>query len=278
MISDINAVFPAWVAILFYTILGFVFGSFTNVLIARIPEKESINTRSRCPKCGVEIRWYDNVPILAWFYLKGKCRNCDQKISWIYPAVEFFTGMMWLLITVVTGAHLIPSIFVLGLYALMVVTVALAMIDFQTLTLPNRLVVAFAIIAVVAVAGQTLYETLHTGVFPAYNVLAALGSCAVYEALYFGLWFLSYGKWLGFGDVKLVPALGLVAGFFGVASAIIGFFAPFLIAGIPIAALMLIGVLKRKTKVPFGPFLLAGMWVAVLFHEPITEWYTGFLI
>lgn len=278
LIGDINTAFPPWVAIFFYTVLGLVFGSFTNVLIARIPEKESLNTRSKCPRCGKEIRWYDNVPVLAWFYLKGKCRNCDQPISWMYPAVELFTGAMWLLITVLTGANLIPSPFVAGLYILMMLSIALAMIDFRTLTLPNKLVATFTIVAFAAVIAQILYETFRTGVFPTYEALTALGACAVYGVLYFALWFISYGKWLGFGDVKLVPSLGLLAGFFGIAAAIIGFFAPFLIAGIPLAALMFIGVLKRKTKVPFGPFLLIGVWVAILFSEPIANWYTQFLL
>ena len=285
MVSYINGLYPPFVVLVLYGFLGLLVGSFVNVLIIRVPVRESLMTRSHCVSCDAQVEWYDNFPVISWVVLKGKCRRCKFPISKQYPFIEVFTSISWVVITLLTGTLLIPSPFVVSLYVLISLSIALSVIDFKTLTLPNPLVLAFTIVAAVGVLSETFVRT-NTDVWisefavlenvTAGSLIRGVVVMLIFGFLYLSLLILSGGRWVGFGDVKLVPALGLVSGYLGVGSAVVAFVFPYLIAGLPLMVLMVSGKIKKGSHVPFGPSLLAGFWVAVFFGESISNFYLNF--
>lgn len=257
---------PNWFFVTIYATLGVAIGSFLNVVIARVPKKESLNTRSKCPQCGYQIRAYDNIPLLSWLILKGKCRHCSSHISTRYPFVEALTGFGYLMLA--THFHMrTPSPLEIALLIALPITIALAFIDIDTQRLPDSLTLPLLLITGTLLIG----ESTLTGDWE--NLKTAAISGTAYTAFYFALWFSTQGRGLGFGDVKLAPSLGLLVGWFGYESAATGFVAAFIIGGIPLGLLMLTGKLKRGTPVPFGPFLIAGAWVGIFYGTDIANAY-----
>ena len=255
---------PAWYLPLIATLFGLVVGSFLNVVVYRVPAGISLMGSSKCPKCDHAIRPYDNVPVLAWLlWLRGKCRDCKAPISWRYPAVEALTGLSWLGVSLWMGwSPLLPLLLFFAS-----VSIALSLIDFDTLRLPNTIVWPTNIIVAVylAVLGFTTNNT---------DALLRAAECAAaFGVFYFLFWYLSAGRALGFGDVKLSLALGALTGWFSIGSAVVGTAAAFLIGGVPAAILLLTGVLKRGTKIPFGPSLIAGAWVGMIWGEYLANLY-----
>lgn len=255
---------PVWIG--FYALFGLVFGSFLNVVVARVPERESLNTRSACPKCGHQIAAFDNIPILSWLLLKAKCRSCKKPISWRYPVVEAVTavafgGLAWFF------DMRAPGVLDITLLAVAFLSLALALIDWDTMLLPDPLVLALTVVVGV---GFTLVA-FQQGDWEAWRT-AAIAAVA-YLLFYGSLWWFTKGRGLGFGDVKLAPALGFFAGFYGVDSAVVGFVAAFVISGIPLGILLLTRIMPRGTKVPFGPFLILGAWIGVFLGEIVSNAY-----
>jgi leader peptidase (prepilin peptidase)/N-methyltransferase len=199
---------------------GLLFGSFANVLIWRVPRGESIvSPGSHCPRCGHDIRWYDNVPVLSWLVLRGRCRDCGEPIAWRYPAVELASGALWLLAGWRFGLSPALPLAVVFFYLLLVLSV----IDLDHRRLPTPLVATLGGIALVAaIAAQftglafaPLTSEPGSGLLGSPLFLAGLGFAlgagtswgisAVYSTL--------RGKQgLGFGDVRLLGAMGFVLG------------------------------------------------------------------
>lgn len=253
--------------ILMATIFGLVIGSFLNVVIYRVPAKRTLMGRSYCPKCDHMIRGIDNIPVVSWLILGGKCRDCKASISFRYPAVELFTGFAWMGITYWAFQHeallLLPLMLILAS-----ASIALAMIDFDTMTLPNRItyplfIVTALYLPVVAVASNQMDNLVDAGI-----------GALIYGGFFFMLWFLTGGRGLGFGDVKLSPTLGALIGWFAAApGAIVALAAAFIIGGLPAGILMAMGVIKRGTPIPFGPMLILGAWIGTLFGPEIADLY-----
>jgi len=219
--------------------------------------------RSQCPKCGNQIRAYDNIPLVSWLILRGKCRDCQAPIHWRYPAVELANALAWAGLAASLGwSPLLPYFLFFAS-----ISITLALIDFDTLRLPN--VIVFPTFAITAIF------------FTSYALLTGLSEnlirSAIFAVAYFLFFLLFYvltaGRGMGFGDVKLAPTLGLLTGWIGVGPAIVGVAAAFVLGGIPAGILLLLGILKRKQSVPFGPFLLAGAWVGILWGQDITDMY-----
>jgi leader peptidase (prepilin peptidase)/N-methyltransferase len=214
---------PQQLAIFAYVCLGafgLIFGSFANVLIWRVPRGESIvSPGSRCPSCGHDIRWYDNVPVLSWLLLRGRCRDCGEPIAWRYPAVELASGALWLLAGWRFGLSWPVPLAVAFFFLLLVLSV----IDMEHRRLPTSLIYTLGGAAVVAalfaqVTGLPFSPLTHaasSGVLASPLVASGLGL-----VLGAGVaWAISaaYGKLrgrqgLGFGDVRLLGAMGLVLG------------------------------------------------------------------
>lgn len=244
-------------------LLGLLVGSFLNVVIARVPAGESVvSPRSRCPGCQSEISPRDNIPVLSWLILRGKCRTCSMSISYRYPMVELLTALVFGLFAWHFGwSAVLPAFLYLG-----AIGVALAMIDLDVRRLPNAIVlpsylVGFVLLGVGAVVEGT----------PTVMIGAVLGGMALY-AFYFVL-VLVYPAGMGFGDVKLAGVLGLYLGFLGWGSVIIGGFLGFALGGLVGGGLMLARRAGRKSMIPFGPFMLAGAFLAVFWGEILAQAY-----
>jgi leader peptidase (prepilin peptidase)/N-methyltransferase len=245
-------------------ILGLLIGSFLNVVIHRVPLGESvIRPRSRCPQCGAALRERDNIPVLSWLLLRGRCRSCSAPISVRYPLVELGTGLLFAAVAWWYGlAWQLPAFLYLAAIA-----VALSAIDLDVKRLPDAIVlpsyvVAVALLLLPAVVEGRWLDLLH-------GVLTGLALFAFYLLLA-----VIYPAGMGFGDVKLSGLLGLYLGWVSWPLAILATFAAFLLGSVVGIVVIVRGKGGRKTKVPFGPFMLLGTFLALFFGQPVVDWYT----
>ena len=240
----------------FAAVMGAIFGSFLNVVAYRLPRGESLSRpRSRCPGCEKPIRPYDNVPVLSWLMLRGRCRSCGERISARYPLVEAATALLCALVVVAKGAD---EDALLGL-VLVLLLVPITLIDLDHRIIPNKLVLVGAVTApaiLLVVAPDELPEHLIAA--------AAAGG-------FFLLATLAYPRGMGMGDVKLAAMLGL---FLGAAVGPAIFIA--LLSGtlVGIAVIARKGATEgRKTAVPFGPFLALGAICALFAGDALVQAY-----
>lgn len=249
-------------------VLGLLVGSFLNVVIWRVPRGESVVTPpSACPRCGTRILARDNVPVLGWLVLRGRCRTCREPISARYPLVELATGLLFAGTALWTGlSWTLPAYLYLA-----AVSVALALIDLDTRRLPNAIVLpSYGVVAVLlAVAAWGHGDPAPFG-------RAALGGAALY-GFYF-LLMVAHSRGMGFGDVKLAGVLGLYLGWVGWDALVVGAFTAFLLGGIAGAVLMATGRATRKTGVPFGPFMLLGAAIGLTLGPRIADAYVSLLV
>ncbi|HKQ01630.1 MAG TPA: prepilin peptidase [Actinomycetes bacterium] len=252
-------------------LLGLAFGSFANVVIHRVPRGESIvRPASRCPSCGEPVAWRDNLPVVGWLLLAGRCRHCQAPIAVSYPLVELGMGLLWFLVALrLATAGLgwaIPAYLVLAFLC-----VVLAVIDARTRLLPNRITYpAFPImLGLLLLASVGLGDLGRLG----RGLLAALAVGA-----FFLLLALISPRGMGLGDVKLAPTLGLALGWLSWGAVAFGVFAGFLLGGVAgLAAIGLLG-LTRKSLLPFGPWLVTGALLGVLAGADVAAWYARSLI
>ena len=228
-------------------------GSFLNVVVARVPARRSIvRPPSSCGSCGTEILWRDNIPLLSYALLRGRCRHCDAKISALYPLVELVTALLVVACFAVFGLTAWATLAA----AFCAVLVVLSIIDLQHRIVPNRIVLPSAAVALVA----------HTVIDPSlewavWSLLAAGGLFLVV---------LAYPKGLGMGDVKLALLLGAMLGSSVTLALMLGMFA----ALIPsIVLLTRHGSAARKMGIPFVPFLAFGAVVALFLGERVLDAY-----
>jgi leader peptidase (prepilin peptidase) / N-methyltransferase len=244
-------------------VIGLLIGSFLNVVIWRVPRGESvISPPSHCPGCREPIRPRDNVPVLSWLALRGRCRHCGERISLRYPLVEAATAAVFGALTLRIGWEPdLPAFLYLG-----AIGVALAMIDLDVKRLPNVIVLPSYLVGLVLLGLAALAET-ELGALER----AAIGMAALYT-FYFVL-ALAYPAGMGFGDVKLAGVLGLYLGWLGWAELVSGAFIGFLFGGVVGVGLMIARRAGRKSQIPFGPFMLAGALVAILWGGALGDLY-----
>jgi leader peptidase (prepilin peptidase) / N-methyltransferase len=228
-------------------------GSFLNVVVTRVPARRSLlRPPSSCGSCGTEILWRDNIPVLSWLLLRGRCRHCDVRISPLYPLVEAVTAFL-----IVTCVAVYGPTAEAGLAAgFCAVLVALSVIDARHRIVPNRIVVPAAAIALVA----------HTAIDPS----LAWVTWALVAAGGLFLVVLAHPKGLGMGDVKLALLLGAVLGASVTVALMIGLFAALVPAAVLVSRH---GATARKMGVPLVPFLALGAIVALLFGDAILDAY-----
>jgi leader peptidase (prepilin peptidase)/N-methyltransferase len=248
-------------------VFGLVIGSFLNVVIWRVPRKESIvRPPSHCPTCQRPIRPRDNVPVLSWLLLGGKCRYCQSGISWRYPLVELLTGVLFAAV----GARFHDSWALPAFLLLTAALVALSAIDLEHYLLPNRIIypVGFASVALLAIAA--LLDHNWTAFFRACECGAVAFGC-------FLVIHIASPRGMGFGDVRLSAILGLYLGWLGWGELMAGLFAGFVVGAVAgVAVMAVVGMRGRKYHIPFGPFLAFGTMTIVLFGGPLLDWYSGF--
>ncbi len=234
-------------------VFGLLVGSFMNVVIYRVPRHESvISPRSRCPTCGAAIRERDNIPVLSWLILKGRCRSCHAPISARYPLSELAVAALFAGAAARLGLNWELPAFLVLLASLF----ALACIDAEHLVLPKRLVYLTLVMA------GALF-TMAAAINGSWHRLGVAVLCALAWWIVFFALNLSSPRLLGFGDVRLAPALGLALGWLGVRYVLLGFFAANLIGAI--VGLALIGAkrMHRRDQIPYGVFLALGVAVAI---------------
>jgi leader peptidase (prepilin peptidase)/N-methyltransferase len=248
-------------------LLGLAVGSFLNVVIYRVPRDESlVRPGSHCPHCAAEVRNRHNIPVLGWLLLRGRCADCGSPIGARYPLVEAGTAALFVAVAAKFGwSWELPAYLYLAAIA-----VALAAIDLDVRRLPDRIVLpSYGVAAVLLVPAAVIGHDWAA----AWRGLAA---AALFYCFYRILAVIPRG--MGGGDVKLAPLLGFYLGWLGWSSVAVGAFAGFLLGGIVGVALMAARLASRKSRIPFGPYMLAGAFLAVFAAAPIADWYASLLV
>ena len=241
---------------------GLLLGSFANVVIWRVPRGESVvSPPSACPRCGARIRWWQNVPVVSFLVLRGRCASCRAPISWRYPLIELGTAALFALTAWWRGAEFdLPAFLALAFVALV-----LTAIDIEHRRLPNAIVLP-AVLAFVALLALT-------GEWGA--LLRAVIAGAALFAFYLAIALIA-PRGMGMGDVKLAALVGLALGWIGWDALVVGAFAAFVFGSIGGLVVMARGG-SRKSAIPFGPWMLLGMAVGLVAGPAVSAWYLGML-
>jgi len=255
-----------------FFMIGTAVGSFLNVCAYRIPKGESIAfPASHCPSCGAQIKPLDNIPIVSYVLLGGRCRNCKQKISLKYPAVELLAGILW------AAAYYHFGLGIELIYGLFFITVlvVLSAIDYDTKTIPNKILLPATVITLLMLplyflnietpptitgmnAGDSLIGLLAGGGF---LLLVAILGPVIFKK-----------NAMGMGDVKLAAFMGLFLGGYVLLALFIGFF----IGAVVGIALIATGKRTAKDMIPFGPFLASGAIITVFIGPQLWKGYLAF--
>ncbi|MDX1382176.1 MAG: prepilin peptidase [Thermoanaerobaculia bacterium] len=248
----------------YVTAFGLVVGSYLNVVIHRLPRGFStVLPVSRCPTCQSRIRARDNVPVLSWLLLRGRCRDCAAPISWRYPLVEATTGLLFLASYLRFGASWEAA--VAALFASAMVT--LAMIDAEHFILPDR-------ITLPGIAIGLLLQTVVDWTSLRSALLGAAAGAGVILAMN-GLWWLVRRvQGFGLGDVKMLAMIGAFLGFPGM---VLTLFLGTLVGSLTGLALVARGSIEMRSKLPFGFFLALGSIATVYLGPALVGWYVSFL-
>ena len=273
------------------SLLGLCLGSFTNALVWRMHEKQGreqraeekgrskktkltpnelsiLKGRSMCPNCHHTLAWHDLLPVLSWLFLRGKCRYCHKAISWQYPLVELTTALLFVLSYIYWPNTLSSQLSTLNFAVwLLVLTnlIALAVYDLKWMLLPNKLVASLLAISAI----QLFLRFLNTPLLAV--VLGAFWGALIIGGLFYGLFLVSDGHWIGGGDVKLGPVLGLIVG--GPVKAILIIFLASLLGSLVGSVIILLQKANLKAKIPFGPFLITATIIVYIFGNALINWY-----
>ena len=267
---------PFWFSAGVFIAFGLLFGSFANVVIWRVPRGESIvSPGSHCPACGHAVRWYDNIPIVSWLVLRGRCRDCGEPIVVRYVLVEAASGLLFALAIWAFGVT-IAAVVAAALFWLLLV---LSAIDLDHMRLPNPLVAALALVGLIGVVASELFDitaaplvgVATSGLFSS-PLAAAVAGVALGAGVSGGVaalyGVLRHKHGLGMGDVKLLGALGIFLGPYVVVA---------LFLGSLFGAIAGIVALRRGggagTRIPFGPWLAAGGAVTAIVGPELVGWY-----
>jgi leader peptidase (prepilin peptidase)/N-methyltransferase len=253
---------PSVIYPLFAFVFGMVVGSFLNVCICRMPKNESIiSPPSHCPHCSYQIRWYDNIPLLSYLLLRGKCRGCGAHISLQYPLVELLNGILTLFIYLHFGPTLACAVLVLFCSALVVIT----FIDIEHQIIPDEISLPGIVVGFIL----SFFLKSHTWLNSLLGILLGGGSLLLVAYSYQRL----TGKdGMGGGDIKLLAMMGAFLGWKAVPFII---FASSLFGSIIGVSIMLLQKKDSKLAIPFGPYLAFGAVLYIFYGEPLIRWYLG---
>lgn len=235
-------------ALLSLGLVGLRIGSFVNVVVHRVPAGMSVVTPgSSCPACDAPVRPRDNIPLLSWLLLRGRCRDCEARISGRYPAVEVVTALAF----VATGVLVEATPYLLAVLAVTAAGIALFLIDLEHRRLP------FAVTGVTAVVATALLvvDAVVRGRGP---VVPGVASAGLWLGVYGAIWWVTSGRGMGLGDVALAPLLGLVLGWQGWGPSLVGLLGGFVVGALVGVWLLAVRRAAARTQVPHGPFMLLG--------------------
>lgn len=264
--------------ILIFLILGLIVGSFLNVVVYRLNVAETlVMDRSKCPHCKTVISWYDNIPVISFILLKFRCRNCQEKISFQYPLVEIFTGLVFALVGYRYFSLNDTTTWATAIYYLGVVSflITILVYDFLYMEIPG--LVLWPAIGW-AIAFNLFFDWGNPGGIGGQGGVGVLdsfvysGTLAAFAAFlfFFLMVAISKEKWMGMGDAYLVILLGLILGWPNI---LLGLMLAFSIGAISGLVLMALKKKKMSSQIPFAPFLVLGTFIAMFWHGPIVDWY-----
>ena len=265
------------VSVVFFVFLfGLIWGSFLNVVIYRTTHGTSpLSGRSMCPKCKKIISWKNNIPLISFLLLRGRCANCHTRISWRYPVVEFMTGILfvwWYLIgqsffsLVGSPFNYLQPIFWL-IIGMLLLVVFFADLFFGLIPdSVNLMLFSLAFFYRLVLVSFSQMQVV--------DLYRAVGAAIILTIFFYSLWFFTRGRGFGFGDVKLAPSLALLLGWPRVS---VGIFSAFVIGAVLGLGLILFGKRKFGQTIPFGPFLIVGVLVGLLFGNDLWGWYWGLI-
>ncbi len=249
--------------IFLFFVFGLMVGSFLNVVVYRLKDAETILGRSFCRKCHHQIRWYDNIPIFSFLFLRGKCRDCGEQISWQYPLLEFLTAVCFALVgryffDILNSGTWLETAWLLILTSLLLV---IAAYDLLYMEIPVSLLVAGAILTILFLVLDAA-SGLDSSFFG--RQMQSLIGALVVGGLFFMLVFFSKETWMGWGDVWLGALAGAIVGFSNVLFMMTLSFGIGAIIGIGLIVVQKKGL---KTQVPFAPYLVIGTLLTLFFPE-----------
>ncbi|SEQ11095.1 type 4 prepilin peptidase 1 Aspartic peptidase. MEROPS family A24A [Virgibacillus subterraneus] len=243
------------ILLIFFFLLGLIFGSFFNVVGLRLPENIPFaNDRSICPHCKHQLSWFENIPIISFVIQGAKCRHCKKEISFIYPVIELFTGILFALSYSLLGLNLEIITAILLISMLMIILVS----DITYMLIPNRVLLFFLPLFIIIRIIQPLnpWWSSILGVIIGITILALII-------------IISRGG-MGAGDMKLFGILGIIL---GVDKVLLAFFLSCMIGAIIGMMLLLFRVIERNQPVPFGPYIVAATLITFFYGELLLNWY-----
>ena len=259
-----------FLAVIFF-VLGLIIGSFLNVVICRLNTARSLGGRSACMSCERKLRWYDLVPLFSFLALKGRCRSCETRISYMYPFVEFITGLVFVLLFIkfsALGGFAFGGQFMIAYlyYALMFcLLIVIAVYDARHKIIPDSLVLFFSLLSF---AGLFFFSNDAYSSYPLLNfhiptMLEFLAG--IFTAVPFALfWLVSRGAWMGLGDAKLALGIGWMLGIsLSLSALMLAFWSGTIIGIILIVSRKGYGM---KSEIPFAPYLVFGTFVTFIFN------------
>lgn len=245
---------------------GLVFGSFANVPIHRWPRGGTVGEprRSACPTCGTDIRALDNLPVISWLVLRGRCRHCRAAISARYLAVEVVMGVLFAAVTAIWGlSPLLPALLVMS-WSLVVASV----IDLEHRIIPNRLTLRLPLVLLPLLVAAAWYEEAWLDLRR--GVIAGIAVPGVMLALSELFRLLRGQQGIGMGDIKLAVSLGLLVGYLGPWHLVVFGYGTIISAMLIVIVLVVLGRARLATRIPFGPYLAIGTLTVILVGEPAT--------
>lgn len=248
-------------------LFGLCVGSFLNVVIYRVPLGMSLaRPGSHCTKCDYSLRWYDNIPVLSWIMLGGRCRKCREPISIRYTAVELANTVLWLLCAMLFWEQ--NPVYAIVCAIVCSVLICIFYIDLEHMLIYNRFVLL--------IAAGGLITMFHDGYTkPIDHVIGALAGGGVFALLYFGAILILKREAMGFADVKLAAAAGLLLGW---QKFILAILVGSVVGSFVLVILNRVKNQERNTEYPFGPFIVGGMLLALLVGDAILTWYVALIL
>lgn len=247
----------------FIFIFGLMIGSFLNCLIWRLYKEETVLGRSYCPKCGEELRWYDNIPVFSFIFLKGKCRFCDEKISWQYPLVELATGMLFVFSYYLALANGFSFLELFFYFFVISLSVIIFVFDLRWYLIP---------ISTVVVGGLTV---ITLNLFLGASIVSILISMFIGAAFFGAQYVLTRGKGLGEGDIWLGALFGAI--FPDIKMLLLTIFLTYIIGGVTALFLLVFKLKSIGSKLPLGIFLTLALVISLFFGADIANWYFSLL-
>ncbi|MGB9743400.1 MAG: prepilin peptidase [Minisyncoccales bacterium] len=258
----------------FVFLFGMVGGSFLNCLIYRSATQQSVwRGRSFCPHCHHLLKWRDLIPVFSFLSLKGRCRYCGQRISWQYPLVEIFTGLIFLLIFnwQFSSSDLFSfegwlKLLYFWLMAGLLIVIFVA--DLRYYLIPDQIIYPAVVLGL-------FYPLVANWGWEKADFLLFILSASAAAGFFALLYLFSRGRWLGLADIKLVFLIGLLLGW---PKILIGLFLAFFLGALVGSGLIVAGRKKLKSEIPFAPFLIIGLILALIWGEALLAWYQSFFM